>query len=95
MPVPIRALELRQLEPKRGRARRYHMAKCHSLFGDLSLLITWGRIGGPTRVRLETFTSVDRLEARWEELLARRIAHGYVTTTTAARESLRRDRRAA
>jgi len=79
-----RALELRQVDPMRRRARRYHIAECRSLFGERGLLITWGRIGGPARVRLETFTSEDELDGRWRELIARRSAHGYRVQFAAA-----------
>lgn len=70
-------LELRQIDPARGRARRYHLARSRSLFGESAILITWGRIGRPARVRIETFRSEAKLRARWSELLARRHAHGY------------------
>lgn len=70
-------LELRHVDPARGRARRYHVSECRSLFGEFGLLVTWGRIGKPTRVRLETFASAAELGERRTELLARRFAHGY------------------
>ena len=70
-------LEFRQIDPSRGRARRYHLARGRSLFGECSILITWGRIGRPARVRVETFTNEAKLRTRWRELLARRRAHGY------------------
>jgi predicted DNA-binding WGR domain protein len=72
-----RELELRQIDPARGRARRYHLARSQSLFGESAILITWGRIGRPARVRIETFISEAKLRERWRELLARRHAHGY------------------
>lgn len=70
-------LELRQIDPARGRARRYHLARSRSLFGESAILITWGRIGRPARVRIETFTNEAKAKARWQELLTRRRAHGY------------------
>ena len=69
--------ELHLIDPKRGCARRYHIAEGRSLFGQPALLITWGRIGARARVRLETFTDADTLDARRRQLLARRRAHGY------------------
>lgn len=71
-------LELRQIDPARGRARRYHMARSRTLFGERAILISWGRIGRPARVRVETFATEAKLNARWRELLARRWSHGYV-----------------
>jgi predicted DNA-binding WGR domain protein len=75
------AMELRSIDPTRRRSRRYHMAECRTLFGERALLITWGRIGAPPRVRFETFASSAKLVERREELLARRNAHGYEVTS--------------
>jgi predicted DNA-binding WGR domain protein len=72
-----RELELRHIDPRRNRARRYHLSKCRSLFGELSILITWGRIGARPRLRLETFRNEATRSARWHGLLARRSSHGY------------------
>jgi len=77
---PPHEATLRHIDPKRARARSYHLRTCRSLFGEPAILITWGRIGRRPRVRLETFASPVDLEARWCELLARRGAHGYTTT---------------
>lgn len=74
---PTAALELQQIDTARRRRRRYHLAPCPSLFGDHGLLITWGSMGKRPRVRLETFTSERARHTRWQELLARRVSHGY------------------
>lgn len=74
---PTAALELQQVDTARRRRRRYHLAPCLSLFGDQGLLITWGSVGKRPRVRLETFATDRDRHARWHELLARRVAHGY------------------
>jgi len=81
-----RALELRQVDPVRHRVRRYHIAECRSLFGEHSLLITWGCIGRRARIRLETFGSAAKLDERWHELLARRGSHGYIIQPSAVRD---------
>jgi predicted DNA-binding WGR domain protein len=70
-------LEFRSIDRARGRARRYHLARGRTLFGESAILITWGRIGRPARVRVETFSTETKLRTRWRELLARRRAHGY------------------
>ena len=74
---PAAPLELQQIDTARRRRRRYHLAPCQSLFGDVGLLITWGRMGKQPRVRLETFASDGARHARWQELVARRVSHGY------------------
>jgi predicted DNA-binding WGR domain protein len=71
------ALELCQVDQERGRARQYWIARCHSLFDEPSLGITWGRIGRAPRLRLETFPDGASRDARWKLLLRRRAAHGY------------------
>jgi predicted DNA-binding WGR domain protein len=80
-PSPQPELALRHVDPVRGRARAYHLSECRSLFGELALLVTWGRIGRPTRVRIETFDTRTALEARRRTLLERRAAHGYSAST--------------
>lgn len=69
--------ELRQIDSSRGRARRYLVTECCTLFGERALLISWGRIRRPPRIRIETFASEAEVEARRRALLARRWAHGY------------------
>jgi predicted DNA-binding WGR domain protein len=75
-------LELRHVDPARRRARRYHIAESASLFGELGLIISWGRIGRPARTRFESFATENELATRYQELLARRKAHGYQVQMT-------------
>jgi predicted DNA-binding WGR domain protein len=81
-PIPINdaaALELRHVDPARHLFRLYRMTECRTLFGEPCLIIEWGRIGRPPRLRSETFTSSAALLARKAELFARRHRHGYAT----------------
>lgn len=73
---PPTGLEFRQIDPARGRARRYHMSECVSLFSEPAILITWGRIAHIPRVRLEVFATASARRRRWNELVDRRAAHG-------------------
>jgi hypothetical protein len=73
-----RGVTLKQVDPCRRRARVYHLAESNSLFGARGLVVTWGRIGRPPRVRFEAFSSEVELAERWDELLTRRLAHGYL-----------------
>jgi len=72
-----REIAMQQVDPRRRRARMYHLAESTSLFGERGLIVTWGSIGRSPRVRFEPFDSDEALEHRWRELLARRAAHGY------------------
>lgn len=86
----VRGLEFRQIDPARRRARRYHLSECRSLFGERAILIVWGRIGRPARARLETFETDAKLRRRWNELLARRKAHGYQLHGSSSPQDTRR-----
>lgn len=71
-------VELRHIDRKRNRFRVYALTTCRTLFGELALMITWGRIGSRLRVRCESFAEAAALVRRRDELLARRRRHGYV-----------------
>jgi predicted DNA-binding WGR domain protein len=108
VPAPMDVdVELRLIDPARNACRLYGLTTCTTLFGEPCLRVQWGRIGHRrVRERSEVFTSVDALEERRSELLARRAQHGYrfvpATTeqavlplpavpTTAARAAVQRD----
>ena len=78
--------ELRQIDASRGRARRYLVAECRTLFGERALLFSWGRIRRPPRIRIETFASEAEVAARLHTLLARRRAHGYTAESATSSE---------
>lgn len=71
-------VDLRQVDHSRNRFRRYRIRECRTLFGKPCLVIEWGRIGSPMRVRTETFATSSALDWRYDELLARRRRHGYL-----------------
>lgn len=85
-------IELRQIDVSRGRSRRYLVAECRTLFGELALLISWGRIKRPPRIRIETFASEAEVEARMRALLARRRAHGYTAESAPSSGEYRLER---
>ncbi len=73
--------ELRLVDPARNRARVYAITECVTLFGELCLRIVWGRLGHRRlRERSETFGDRAALKRRRNELLARRVRHGYLPT---------------
>jgi predicted DNA-binding WGR domain protein len=91
MQIMQAAIELTSIDPERRRARHYGVALCPTLFGGYGLLISWGRIGRPPRVRIETFETPAAIGARLTELLTRRRAHGYVVAPCAASDSSRQE----
>ena len=66
----------------RNRQRHYSITEARTLFGELCLVIVWGRIGRCPRVRTEVFTTYEDLTKRRNELLERRRQHGYVNAAT-------------
>ena len=72
-------VELRLVDATRNRFRVYGLTVCRTLFGEPCLRIVWGRLGNRRlRERSETFVSLEALERRRDELLARRRQHRYV-----------------
>jgi predicted DNA-binding WGR domain protein len=70
-------MELHRIDPTKNCRRGYRLHETRTLFGELTLVIAWGRLGQRFRSRSELFPS-DLLRARRrEELLARRRRHGY------------------
>jgi predicted DNA-binding WGR domain protein len=80
-------VELRLIDPERNRFRLYGLTECLTLFGELCLVVVWGRIGRPLRRRSETFADRRALERRRNALLARRRRRGYAITSPAAAPS--------
>lgn len=78
-----RDVELRLVDPARNRFRVYGVTADRTLFGELCLVIAWGRVGRPLRRRTEVFADEGVRDRRLRELLARRRRHGYVEVAVA------------
>lgn len=71
------AIHLRLVDRARNRSRFYGVRECETLFGELCLHITWGRIGRDGKERTEIFaTESDRIKRR-DVLVRLRQNHGY------------------
>lgn len=70
-------IEFRHIHPARNRRRLYLLSEQRTLFGELGLIIHWGRIGSPLRMRTETFAARAEFEHRRDELVRLRTRHGY------------------
>lgn len=73
----MNVLEFRHVDPTRNCFRRYVLSEQRTLFGAVDLVIRWGRIGSPLRMRCETFHDRAELEQRRDELSHVRRLHGY------------------
>lgn len=75
MSKQIHSLHLTRIDASRNMARFYELGLQPTLFGEVSLLRTWGRIGTIGRCKVETF-AVDTLAeaalARHERIKRRR-----------------------
>lgn len=74
LPDPLR---LTRRDPERNMARFYVLTLEPTLFGEVALLRTWGRIGTRGQVRIETFGEADEARATREKLERAKRKKGY------------------
>jgi len=70
-------LLLHRIDPGRNMARFYRLSIEPNLFGGVSLVRAWGRIGGASRAKIEFFdeaTEAQRRLGTWKE---RKLRRGY------------------
>lgn len=68
---------LRRIDPSRNMARFYVLALQPTLFGEVSLVRNWGRIGTMGRQKIELFECAGSAEAALSKLAARKVKRGY------------------
>jgi predicted DNA-binding WGR domain protein len=68
---------LYRIDPTRNMARFYTVAVEPTLFGDASLVRSWGRIGTAGRCKIELFETRAAATAAYDRILRRRLARGY------------------
>ena len=71
------AADLVRIDPARKQHRYYHCAVWPGLFGDVSLVREWGRIGQPGQVRLDAHPDTDVAVGKMTELVRRKERKGY------------------
>ena len=74
MPEP---LYLTRSDPSRNMARFYALSLEPTLFGEVSLVRNWGRIGARGQMRTETFDHSDAATAAFEHLQILKLRKGY------------------
>lgn len=77
----IDMVDLRLIEPAQNRRRVWRVTEQLTLFGEVELVIEWGRIGHKLRRRTESDPS-GGIARRRAELLARRRRNGYLPVTS-------------
>ncbi len=70
--------ELRRIDPERNMARFYLLAIQPTLFGDVSLIRNWGRIGTSGQVKVETYDRPDDAHRAYRRLERVKRRRGYV-----------------
>jgi predicted DNA-binding WGR domain protein len=76
LPCPVL---LHRLDPSRNMARFYRLSLEANLFGGLSLVIEWGRVGKAGRRRQRLFDGQDAALASWTRIEAAKRRRGYKT----------------
>lgn len=69
---------LHRIDPEAKMARFYCIDVAATLFGDVSVLRTWGRIGTHGRTRLETCATVEEAERAASQTLRQKMRRGYL-----------------
>jgi len=69
--------ELEKIEPANNAFRFYRAALWDDLFGRVTLMREWGRIGRPGQLRLEPFEDHQQAEAALMKLVQQKQRKGY------------------
>jgi predicted DNA-binding WGR domain protein len=72
---------LHRIDPKVNMARFYCIDVATTLFGDVSVLRTWGRIGTQGRTSVETCATAGEAEKAAVRTLRLKMQRGYVEPT--------------
>lgn len=69
---------LHRIDPDANMARFYSIDVAATLFGDVSVLRTWGRIGTHGRTSIETCASLEDAERAATQTLRQKTRRGYL-----------------
>ena len=73
----VQTLRLVSLDPSRNRARVYVLTWQPTLWGEIALIRTWGRLDHPGRSQMTIYPDRDHAQADLRRVLRRRFQHGY------------------
>ena len=88
----MRPVHLNRIDPDRNMARFYRVDVTPNLFGEASVLRSWGRIGTWGRMRIETFASTETAEFNANHIVRAKMRRGYsaVASSSAAASLIER-----
>lgn len=72
-----KSVHLRRIDPGRNVARFYRLTVTPTLFGTMSIVRTWGRIGTFGRTRIDLFDKAGEAETAFAALERTRWRRGY------------------
>jgi predicted DNA-binding WGR domain protein len=73
----VQTLRLVSLDPSRNRARVYVLTWQPTLWGEIALVRTWGRLDHPGRSQMTIYPDRHQAQTDLRRLLRRRLQHGY------------------
>ena len=71
---------LHRIDPEANMARFYRVDIAPTLFGEVCVLRTWGRIGTHGRTSIETFPTLEDAENAASRALRQKVRRGYLPT---------------
>lgn len=74
-------LHLRRIDVARNMRRFYMLSIQPTLFGGVSLIRNWGRMGTNGQVKLETFENSEDAEEAFGRLVRSKLRRGYADAT--------------
>ncbi|NVO25404.1 WGR domain-containing protein [Donghicola mangrovi] len=77
MPQSPAPLHLTRRDPSCNMSRFYALSIEPTLFGEVMLIRTWGRIGSNGQMKLQTFSQLEEASAALNELRRQKLKRGY------------------
>ena len=75
--IPLSEIVLRRVDPTRNMARFYGLSLQPTLFGEVSVVRSWGRIGTRGRIKIATHASGEGAATDFARLEAAKRRRGY------------------
>lgn len=73
----LKSLHVTRCDPDRNMARYYSLNVHPTLFGEVSFVRNWGRIGTRGQHKIKTYTDTAQLDKTYEKLTQQKRRKGY------------------
>lgn len=74
-------LHIRRIDAERNMARYYTLSIQPTLFGDVSVVRNWGRIGTRGREKVQLFCKHDEAVTSFQQIARQKLRKGYRTAS--------------